>query len=59
MFPDKWTVTDIIFVNLGHFLPFYLLPFFKVKFEKTKKTPKDAILLHMCTINEDNMMYGS
>ena len=24
-----------------------------------KKTPEDIVLLHMCTINEDHMMYGS
>ena len=28
-------------------------------FEKTKKTPGDIIILHMCTINENHMMYGS
>ena len=28
-------------------------------FEKMKKTPGDLIILHMCTINYDQMMYGS
>ena len=28
-------------------------------FEKMKKMPGDIILLHMCTINEDHMIYGS
>ena len=27
--------------------------------KKCKKTPGDIILLHMCTINQDHMMYGS
>ena len=40
-----------IFVILGHFLPVYL-------FEKIKKTPRDMIL-YMCTINDNHMMYGS
>ena len=28
-------------------------------FEKMKKTLGDIIVLHMCTINENHMMYGS
>ena len=28
-------------------------------FEKTKKVPGDIIILHMCTKNYDQMMYGS
>ena len=28
-------------------------------FEKTKKTPGYIIILHMCTTNDDHMMYGS
>ena len=28
-------------------------------FEKVKKTPGDIIILHMCTININHMMYGS
>ena len=28
-------------------------------FEKMKKTPGDIILLHMCTINDNYMMYDS
>ena len=28
-------------------------------FEKMKKTPKDIIILQMCTINNSHMMYGS
>ena len=47
-----------------HFRPFFaLLPHYwhwKLKFGKNvKKTHGDIILLLMCTINEDHMMYGS
>ena len=28
-------------------------------FEKMKKKPRDIIILHMCTINDNHMMYGS
>ena len=28
-------------------------------FEKLKKPPGDIITLHMCTINDNHMMYGS
>ena len=31
----------------------------KSKFEKMKKTCRDIIILHMCTINYNHMMYGS
>ena len=49
------------FVILNCFLPFY--PPNNPKnhnFEKLKKkNPGDIIILHMCTINDDHMMYGS
>ena len=45
------------FVILGHFLPFYPTNDPK-NLEKIFKKPGDIILLHMCTINEDHMMYG-
>ena len=50
--------------NFCHFRPlFAILPHYwprKLKFGKNvKKTPGDIILLHMCTINQDHMMYGS
>ena len=55
-----WSVTDIIFC---HFMPFFafaplLTPKFKI-WKKCTKTPGDIILLHMSTINQDRMMYGS
>ena len=52
------------FVILGHFLPFNPLMdpenqnFEKMK-KKQKQTPKDIILLQMCTINDNHMMHGS
>ena len=39
-----------IFVILGHW---------KIKILKLKKTPCDIIILHICTINDNHMMYGS
>ena len=48
-----------IFVILDYFLPFYLPNTPKNQnFEKMKKTPRD-IILPMCTINDNHMMYGS
>ena len=53
------------FVILGHFLPFNPLMdpenqnFEKMKKKKQKQTPKDIILLQMCTINDNHMMHGS
>ena len=59
MLTQTWSVTDIIFC---HFMPFFaLLPHYwppKLKFGKNvKKKPRNIILLHMCTINQDHMMY--
>ena len=31
----------------------------KIKKNEKKKTPGDIIILHMCTKNYDQMMYGS
>ena len=53
----QWTE---FFVILDHFLPFYPPNNPKNQnFEKMKKTPGDIIILHMCTINDNHMMYGS
>ena len=48
------------FVILDYSLHFYPLnnPE-KQNFEKMKKIPGDIIILHMCTINQNHMMYGS
>ena len=43
------------FVILGNFLPFYLLT---TKFWKNEKTLGDIIILRMCTIYDNHMMYG-
>ena len=49
-----------LFFILGHFLPFYPLNNPKNQnFQKMKKIPRDIIILHMCTKNYDQMMYGS
>ena len=48
------------FVILGQFLPFHLPDNPENQtFEKLKKTPCDITILHMCTINDNHMMYGS
>ena len=48
------------FVILGHFSLFHSpADPEKQNFEILKKTPGDIIILQMCTINEDHMMYGS
>ena len=47
---------------------FYFRPFFALlapnnpknqNFEKNEKNPRDTIILNMCTINDNHMMYGS
>ena len=60
MVPQIWSATDRIFCHFGLF--FALLPPNNPKnqnFEKMKKTPGDIIILHMCTVNDNHMMYGS
>ena len=50
----------VFFVFLGHFLIFNP-PNDPVNqsFKKMKKIPRDIIILHMCTINGNHVMYGS
>ena len=44
---------------MGHFLPFYSNENPENQnFEKMKQTPRD-IILHLCTIKDNHMMYGS
>ena len=51
---------DRFFVILDHFLPFYSPNNPKNQnFEKMKQKPGDIILLHMCAINDNHMMYDS
>ena len=46
------------FVILDHFLPFYPPNKQKIRILKNWKTPEDIIILHMCTINDNHMIYG-
>ena len=49
-----------LFVILDQFLPFYSPNNPKNQnFEKMKKQPGDNIILHRCTINDNQVMYGS
>ena len=60
--PQIWSAMDRIFCHFGCFLPFYPPNNPKNQnFEKMKKTPGDIyiIILHMRTINDNHMMYGS
>ena len=59
MVPDIQSETDIILCHIGQF--FALVQKNSPKnqyFEKMKKMPGDNIL-HVCTINYDQMIYGS
>ena len=56
MLPEIWSVTDIIFVIFGPFTP-QLNTKIKI-WKKCNKMPQDIILLHMCTMNEDPVMYS-
>ena len=47
-----------IFVILGHLLPFSSLTTRKIKILNLKKIPGDIIILHICNINDNHMMYG-
>ena len=59
MLTQIWRAADN-FVILGNFLLFYPTIDPKIKiWKKMWKTPDNIILLHMCTINQDHMMYSS
>ena len=53
---EIWSLTGKIF---SHFGPFFAFLLKKQNFEKKKKNPGDIISLHLCTTNENHMMYGS
>ena len=58
MVAEIWNTTKY-FLILDYFLPFYPPNNPENQnFEKMKKMPGD-IILHMCTIHENHMMYGS
>ena len=65
---DKWQSYDVwflryemqqteIFVILDHFCPFNPPPK-NQNFEKLKNMPGDVIILHLCTTNDNHMMYS-
>ena len=57
----EWDRMDVLSF-WAYFCPFTSLIILKTKYLKKwkwKKVPGDFILLHMCTINEDHMIYGS
>ena len=59
MVPEIWSVIEF-FVILDLLLPFLLLTTQKIKIlKKWKKTPWDIIILHMYTIKDNHMIYGS
>ena len=56
MVPEIWSVTDIIFVILDHFLHFYPpMDQDNQNFEKNKKTPGNIIILNRCNINHNHI----
>ena len=66
----KWQSHDVWFLRyemqqtefliiLHHFLPFYPPNKPKNQNFKIKKKPGDIIILHMCTTNDNHMMYSS
>ena len=59
MVPGIWSAMDRIFCHFGSFFAFYPPNNPKNFFKKMKNTPEDIIILQMCTINDNHMMYGS
>ena len=62
MMYSSWDTADDrqFFVILDYFLPFYPSSNLENQnFEKIKKSPGDIIILHLCIINENRIMYGS
>ena len=59
--PEIWSVTDKIFCHFGPFFALLPLPPHDPKNQnfKNEKKPGDIIMLHMCTKNNDHMIYGS
>ena len=62
--PEIWCMIDVI---IFHFRPFFALLQLKTKtktaqkkqnFEKMENMLGDIIIIHMCTSNYDQMMYG-
>ena len=60
MFTEIWSTTENFLSFWTIFLTFYTPNNPKYQnFEKIKIKPADIIILHMCTINGNHMMYGS
>ena len=62
MVPEMWSTTDKIFCHFGPFFALFLprpSNSENQNFEKLKKTPGDIIILHMYTVTDNQMMYGS
>ena len=62
MIYGSWNITlsrDKFLSFWAIFCPFSPLTTQKIKILKLKKAPGDIIILHICTINENHMMYGS
>ena len=61
MVPEIWHAMDRIFCHFGLVFALSSSPNNpkNQNFEKMKKLPGDIITLHMCTINNNHMMYGS
>ena len=58
--PELWSLIQNFLFVLNHFLPFHHPNNLRIqKFEKMKKSPGDIIILQMCAINDNHMMYGS
>ena len=60
--PEMWSTTDKVFCHFGPFFALFLLRPSNSEnqnFEKLKKTPGDIIILHMYTIIDNHVMYGS
>ena len=55
MVPEIQIAADRLFVILGHFWP----NLENQNIKKTRKIPRDIIILNMCTINYDHMVYSS
>ena len=62
MVPEMWSTTDKVFCHFGPFFALFLprpSNSENQNFEKLKKTPGDIIILHMYTIIDNHVMYGS
>ena len=63
MIPEISSATDNFFCHFGPFFalspPRPLLISQKFKIKNIKIKPGDVIILHMCTINNNHVMYGS